>query len=188
MRSAFVQTASGRYLDVQDPQPDDIDIADIAHHLAHLCRFGGACRQYYSEAEHAVRMAEILPPRLKLAGLLYGAAKAYAGEAVRPGGQAGPAPQHRLTAAVEARFGLHLSGDDRAELAMADACLLATERRDLMPPDNIEWPILTGVQPLAERIWPMTIAQALASFCAVYEQCRAWSSSAQIRLRQPSVR
>ncbi|SUX28612.1 phosphohydrolase [Chromobacterium vaccinii] len=188
MRGAFIQTVSGRYLNVLDPQPDDIDIADIAHHLAHVCRFGGACRQFYSEAEHAVRMADMLPPRLKLAGLLYGAAKAYAGEVVRPDVQDSPPLQHRLTAAVEARFGLHLSGDDRAELAMADARLLATERRDLMPPDNIEWPILTGVQPLPERIWPMTIAQGLASFCAMYEQCRTWSSSAQIRLRQPAAR
>ncbi|VEB40409.1 Uncharacterised protein [Chromobacterium violaceum] len=187
MRSAFVQTASGRYLDVQDPQPDDIDIADIAHHLAHLCRFGGACRQYYSEAEHAVRMAEILPPRLKLAGLLYGAAKAYAGEAVRPGGR----PVRAATQADGGGGGaLRPAPVGRRQGRAGDGRrrLLATERRDLMPPDNIEWPILTGVQPLAERIWPMTIAQALASFCAVYEQCRAWSSSAQIRLRQPSVR
>ncbi|AXE32595.1 phosphohydrolase [Chromobacterium phragmitis] len=188
MRGAFIQTVSGRYLNVLDPQPDDIDIADIAHHLAHVCRFGGACRQYYSEAEHAMRMAQLLPPRLQLAGLLYGAAKAYAGEVVRADAQEALPLQHRLTAAVEARFGLHLSGDDRAELAMADARLLATERRDLMPPDNIEWPILTGVQPLPERIWPMTISQALAGFCSMYEQCRTWSSaSAQIQVR-PSAR
>ncbi|WP_434632288.1 phosphohydrolase [Chromobacterium sp. CV08] len=184
MRDAFIQTVSGRYLNVLDPQPDDIDIADIAHHLAHICRFGGACRQFYSEAEHAIRMAEILPPQLQLAGLLYGAAKAYSGAVVRADSFECSPLQHRLTAAVEARFGLELSGEDRATLAMADTRLLATERRDLMPPDNIEWPILAGVQPLQERIWPMTISQVLARFCTQYEQYLGWAPSSHIRLRR----
>lgn len=188
MRNAFIQTVSGRYLNVLDPRPDDIDIADIAHHLAHLCRFGGACRQFYSEAEHAIRMAEILPPRLQLAGLLYGAAKAYAGEVVRADSYERSPLQGRVGAAVEARFGLSLSGEDRAMLAMADARLLATERRDLMPPDNVEWPILMGVQPLPERIWPMTIAQVLAAFCTAYEQYMCWGARRESPLRRVARR
>ncbi|OHX12453.1 phosphohydrolase [Chromobacterium sphagni] len=183
MVNAFIQTVSGRYLNVLDPKPDDIDIADIAHHLAHICRFGGACRQFYSEAEHAIRMAEILPPRLQLAGLLYGAAKAYGGEVVRADSYDRPM-SCRVTEVVEARFRLDLSGEDRAMLAMADTRLLATERRDLMPPDNVEWPILMGVPPLPDRIWPMTISQVLATFCTVYEQYLCWGDKRDAPLRR----
>ncbi len=184
MRGAYIQTVSGRYLNVMDPRPEDIDIVDIAHHLAHLCRFGGACRQFYSEAEHAVRMTEILPGRLQLAGLLHGAAKAYGGEVVRADGEGGAPESRRLEAAVEARFELQLSGEDRAELALADARLLATERRDLMPPDRQPWPILIGVEPLPERIWPMTISLALARFCEQYEQALRWPRPSRIQFRQ----
>ncbi|POZ63925.1 phosphohydrolase [Chromobacterium alticapitis] len=187
MNAAFIQTVSGRYLNVLDPRPEDIDIVDIAHHLAHICRFCGACRQFYSEAEHAVRLAEILPGRLQLAGLLSGAAKAYCGEVVRAERYDVAPCRNRLAAAVEARFELELNGEDRAELALAEARLLATERRDLMPPDRQEWPILAGIQPLQERIWPMPISQALARFCEQYEQALRWPQPSRIQLRRDGL-
>ncbi|WP_230368851.1 hypothetical protein [Paludibacterium denitrificans] len=58
--TTHIQTVSGRYVDLLHPVVSDIDITDIAHHLSHLCRFGGACREFYSVADHSVRVATIL--------------------------------------------------------------------------------------------------------------------------------
>jgi len=69
-----VELVSGRYLDVTAPDPDAIGLLDIALPLARECRYGGACRGFYSVAEHAVLVASKLrkigaPLALQLAGL-----------------------------------------------------------------------------------------------------------------------
>ena len=47
----FIGTFSGLRFWPLLPNPDDIMIADIAHALAHQCRFGGHASQFYSVAE-----------------------------------------------------------------------------------------------------------------------------------------
>jgi hypothetical protein len=51
-------TASGRRFYPLDPRPEDIDWGDVAHHLARLCRYGGAVDGWYSVAEHSVLMCD----------------------------------------------------------------------------------------------------------------------------------
>ena len=155
MTQSIIQTVSGRYVDLLHPSPSDIEIHDIAHHLAHLCRFGGACRQFYSVAEHSVRVAAILPPRLKLAGLLHDATEGLRGRRGDALKKILPTYQYTeglVAAAVEARFRLQLSPADRAEIRRADLVLLTTERRDLMPHDGSEWAILAGVAPAGAHL------------------------------------
>lgn len=69
-----VELASGRYLDVTNPDSRAITLDDIATPLAKECRYGGACAGFYSVAEHAVLVASKLrklgaPVALQLAGL-----------------------------------------------------------------------------------------------------------------------
>lgn len=173
MSTAPVQTVSGRYIDVLAPWAGDIQLGDIAHHLANLCRFSGAVREFYSVAQHSVMVASILPPALRLAGLLHDASEAYLGDVISPIKRHIPSYQYMeelVMAAVEQRFTLDLTTQDRAVIKRADLVLLATERRDLMPADKTEWPILAGVAPLQERIRPLPPAEAVAAFMAAYEQ------------------
>lgn len=84
-RTGVVATYTGGSVDVFDP--DDIALPDIAAGLAHTCRFGGHCRQYYSVAHHSLHVASELPdgaPRLRAIGLLHDAAEAYLGDIPRP--------------------------------------------------------------------------------------------------------
>ena len=53
----WLQTWSGRMFWPLDPRDDEVDICDIAHALAHQCRFGGHCRRFYSVAEHCVLLS-----------------------------------------------------------------------------------------------------------------------------------
>ncbi|EEG08196.1 phosphohydrolase [Pseudogulbenkiania ferrooxidans] len=173
MTTAHIQTVSGRYVDLLHPNAADIEIRDIAHHLAHLCRFGGAVREFYSVAEHSLRVAQILPPALRLAGLLHDAAEAYVGDVISPLKRNLASYQYveeLVHDAVRSRFGLKLSGADRATVTRADIVLLATERRDLMPADSTEWAVLVGVAPLPERIRPMPAEAARAAFLRAFEE------------------
>lgn len=42
-----VETYTGQYLDVQNPDPDKINLEDIAHALSNICRYGGHCKKFY---------------------------------------------------------------------------------------------------------------------------------------------
>lgn len=50
----WLQTHSGKKIDLINPTPEMVDIEDIAHALSMICRFNGHCREFYSVAEHSV--------------------------------------------------------------------------------------------------------------------------------------
>ena len=81
-------TARGATVWPLDPRPEEIDVGDIAHHLARICRWGGTVRDYYSVAEHSCMLALYFSEkgRTDLArwALLHDAAEAYLGDVVRP--------------------------------------------------------------------------------------------------------
>ncbi len=53
----WMQTFTGKRLDLSPPDPSQIDIEDIAHGLSLLCRFNGQCTNFYSVAEHSVHVS-----------------------------------------------------------------------------------------------------------------------------------
>ena len=107
-KQIWLQTHTGRKVNLLEPTRDMIDIEDIAHALSMTCRFGGHCRDFYSMAEHSVmveamgsqilagreserRLDRSSPPvptssiyQQCLALLLHDAAKAYVGDIVTP--------------------------------------------------------------------------------------------------------
>lgn len=80
----WFQALSGQRIVVDQPDPAVVDIDDIASALGNLPRWGGHTPNFYSIAEHGIRLARLLPPDLKMVGLLRDAAKAYVGELQRP--------------------------------------------------------------------------------------------------------
>ena len=77
-----ILTYSGKVFDPVNPIAADIRIEDIAHALAHQCRFSGHTIEHYSVAEHSVRVSGLLedrgyPYRVQMWGLLHDASEAY---------------------------------------------------------------------------------------------------------------
>ena len=115
---AWQRMLSGRRLDLLDPTPVDIEIADIAHGLAFVARWNGqtAGDWPYSVAEHSLLVEEIFrlqggsDPRWCLAALLHDAPEYVIGDMISPVKAAvGPGYAEldaRLTAAIHIRFGL----------------------------------------------------------------------------------
>ncbi|MCC1491184.1 HD family hydrolase [Cognatishimia sp. F0-27] len=116
---AWQRMLSGRRLDLLDPTPVDIEIADIAHGLAFVARWNGQTRgdYAYSVAEHSL-LVETLFSRLcpratvadRLTALLHDAPEYVIGDMISPVKNAvGPGYEEldkRLAAAIHIRFGL----------------------------------------------------------------------------------
>ena len=83
-RDGFISTFSGLQFWPLDPDPEKILIEDIAHALAHQCRFGGHAWKFYSVAEHSVYVSRLCQPEHALWGLLHDASEAYLVDIPRP--------------------------------------------------------------------------------------------------------
>ncbi len=116
---AWQRMLSGRRLDLLDPTPVDIEIADIAHGLAFVARWNGQTFGdfAYSVAEHSLLVEELFgrlnpkaPIKWRLAALLHDAPEYVIGDMISPVKAAvGPgygALDDRLVAAIHLRFGL----------------------------------------------------------------------------------
>ena len=134
-------TASGREFWPLDPRPEEIDIGDIAHQLARICRWGGATKGHYSVAEHCVMLAQYFGEHdnFELArwALMHDAAEAYLGDIVRP-----LKPffsdfrgyERRLEMMIWQKYGLQ--GDLPSPVRRADTAILGDERDQLFGEDS----------------------------------------------------
>jgi len=164
----WIQTHSGRQFWPLAPRPEDFDVMDIAHSLSLLCRFNGHCRQFYSVAEHSVRVSMACPPEHARWGLLHDLAEAYFGDIPTPVKDQFPdieAMERKLQAAAALRYDLPWPIPEPVH--HADAVLLATEARDLMGEPPSDWGI--EVEPLPDVIEPLTPLEAKAAFVTRFE-------------------
>jgi hypothetical protein len=123
-----------------EPDPELILIPDIAHALAHQCRFGGHTRKFHSVAQHSVRVAELLhteSPDTQLAGLLHDATEAYLVDLPKPIKLKMPnyvEAEDKLMRAISARFDVSEALFSCPEVKDADKASLVIESRVLMSP------------------------------------------------------
>src|SRR5271155_81580 len=110
---------SGRRLNLIDPSPLDIEIADIAHGLARVARWNGQTSgaHIFSVAQHTLLVEAVMraqspriDTRVRLATLLRDAPEYVIGDMISPfkavlGGDY-KAVEKRLLAAIHVRFGL----------------------------------------------------------------------------------
>ncbi len=134
-KSPVIQLRSGKRFSLLNPTPEDIEIEDIAHSLAHLCRFTGHSSGFYSVADHSLLVSAIVPPDIALAGLLHDAAEAYLGDISTPVKQVLDSPaflaaEDLIQCTIAEKFGFVYPFGP--EIKHADRIALATERRDLM--------------------------------------------------------
>lgn len=126
-------TQSGRLFDPLKITPSVINIHDIAHALSNLCRFGGHSHQFYSVAQHSLRVSAMLPPPLKLQGLMHDATEAYIVDLPRPLKVLLPQYvklEENVWQAIAARFNLPLKLDK--DVHDADDLILVAELEELM--------------------------------------------------------
>lgn len=165
-----IVTYTGRIIRPLDPDPDKLNIVDIAHALSNNCRFTGHVRTFYSVAEHSVRVAKILPARHKLWGLMHDASEAYLSDIARPikmtptfGAVYKEVEANLMEAIIQAFM---LNPIMPKQVKVADNVLLAAEQRDLMP----RWRRHEGEFEYPETIVPWSPYTAKARFLNLYEE------------------
>lgn len=80
----IILTHSGRRVHLLEPRVEDIDLADIAHHLSRIGRFTGAGDEITTVAQHCVHVSNLCPPELAAWGLLHDASEAYLNDVSSP--------------------------------------------------------------------------------------------------------
>jgi hypothetical protein len=170
-----ILTASGRYFDFTEPDPQSIDIDDIAVALSRICRFTGHPTHFYSVAQHSVLVSYLVPREYALQGLLHDASEAYLGDVSSPLKQLLPdykVIEKRVEHAIALRFGLPTPL--HPSIKEADLCALVTERRDLMPDpipgyrviDSVAWSWTADIAPVPATLPAYTPPVAKAAFLA----------------------
>lgn len=112
-RPGTISTWQGR-IDPLHPDQDEVNVNDIAHALARLCRYNGHVGGFLSVARHSIWVSERLHAEsyeVQLAGLLHDGAEAYLSDIPRPVKRAPEMAvfrefDQRMDAAVMAHFGL----------------------------------------------------------------------------------
>lgn len=135
-----LETQSGLYFDYVDPRPEQVDVDDIAHALAHTVRFGGHVDRYYSVAEHSLLVAHYVEKStgdygLTLAALFHDGHEAYLGDIPTPLkrllGGAYYNMRDAVDAAIATKIGIDPFDFHHPAIAAADALALRVEARQL---------------------------------------------------------
>ena len=136
----YIDTYSGRKINLLHPDPDDILIEDIAHALSLICRWGGHIRRHYSVGAHSILVAaEVKPTGAKLPALLHDATEAYIQDIVSPLKRQDDMDMYRViedrfNRTVMKKFGALEAWDFyEAEIHRADKVMLERERAAFKP-------------------------------------------------------
>jgi 5'-deoxynucleotidase YfbR-like HD superfamily hydrolase len=181
---------SGRRLDLLDPSPLDIEIADIAHGLARVARWNGQTNgaHIFSVAQHTLLVEAVMreqTPRLdvsyRLAALLHDAPEYVIGDMISPfkavlGGDY-KAVEKRLLSAIHIRFGLPpvLAPEIERQIKAADRGAAYLEATELAGFARAEAKRLFGRDPglpeatRRDYLTPWTAAKAEKRFLARFE-------------------
>jgi 5'-deoxynucleotidase YfbR-like HD superfamily hydrolase len=190
---------SGRRLDLLDPSPMDIEIADIAHGLARVARWNGQTtgEHAFSVAQHSLVVEEIvlhlepaIDARWRLAALLHDAPEYVIGDMISPFkaalGLDYKTFEARLEAAIHIRFGIPplVPPAIKALIKKADRACAFFEATQLAGFSHTESLSLFGAPPRGYRldIEPWPTSEAETRYVQRYERLsRAMTSPAAPR-------
>lgn len=177
----WIQTFTGKQFFPFNPQPEQIDIRDIAHSLSNLCRYGGHVGHFYSVAEHSIHVSNIVPPEDALRGLLHDASEAYLIDVPRPIKHHPSMIQYRETEEViqsTIYFAFGLITLDPPSIKKADNEMLRTEQRDLMKPAPVAWQdVRVGAREDIKIMLPLSPRQAESQFLYRFTSLTGWHPS-----------
>lgn len=148
-----IKVFKGQYIDLANPDPQDIEMHSIATALARICRYGGHSPKYLSVAEHcyhATRLAmqDGQSDEVLRAVFLHDASEAYMGDLVAPlkqiiGEEYGDL-ERKMEHAISERFGVNIHKHYDAYKAY-DLMMLKAEKLALWGDDGIAWSRLESV-------------------------------------------
>jgi 5'-deoxynucleotidase YfbR-like HD superfamily hydrolase len=187
---AWQRMLSGRRLDLLDPSPLDVEVADIAHGLARVARWNGQTHgaHIFSVAQHTLLVEAVMRERMprvdvsvRLAALLHDAPEYVIGDMISPFKAvldgAYKAVEKRLLSAIHVRFGLPavLAAEVTRQIKAADKGAAYLEATRLAGFAQAEARRLFGRDPglpaatMREYLTPWSAAKAEKRFLARFK-------------------
>jgi len=152
MKNEWMETATGLKFYPFAPEPDMFRLEDITTSLSQQCRFNGHTKKMYTVAQHSLHVGNIVPPELRVYGLLHDAAEAYLSDI--------PSPIKKYLAvyhdekikkiqifeksvlrALCEKFGLDIEKFESPELIDADIQCLIDEKNRFMTKLKWDWDV-----------------------------------------------
>lgn len=152
-RALYIETVKGNKFYIDDPA---FDIEEMAHALAHQCRYTGHTREFYSVAEHSVlvsRIVQVMGLGDPFEGLMHDGAEAYLSDIAAPWKALLP-DYKKLEAKIEGpmREWLNLPPTLGNGIKQADWLALFLEAKVLIPSGAKDWVAPDGIVGTAEGI------------------------------------
>lgn len=183
----WIETISGKKLDLVKPNPKSICIEDIACALSKTARFNGHTKGLLSVAYHCLNEERLLrewgqPVSVRMKGLMHDAAEFACHDVASPwkdilGNYR--VYEDRMFEAIMEGLGLNdlleHSEEDDVIVKKADQILLITERRDFKAKTNYHYHkdhCPSGVKPLKRKLKPMGWRAAEKKFLKMYWKLR----------------
>lgn len=166
----WMQTYTGRQFFPLEPRVADVVIEDIAHALAHQCRYAGHTCGFYSVAEHSVHIYRSISRQNRFWGLMHDAPEAYLVDLIRPIKRA--IPQYKiieenLMHVICTAFGL--PWECPQEVHDADNAILNDERMQAMGPPPKPWATPRETLGVKLEFWPPYMARKM--FLEAFHEC-----------------
>ena len=161
LNEAYIQTFSGKKINLLNPSIESICIEDIANALSMQCRFSGHCKSFYSVAQHSVYVSYLCDHNDALYGLLHDASEAYLVDIPKPLKMSGQFNvylefEKKMMETIYQYFNLPYKEPN--SVMMADKIMLVTEARDIANATNLcEW---SDVQPVPFKVESLGPEQA----------------------------
>lgn len=164
MYDPYIETASGKKVYFLNPEPDQIDIRDIALSLSRIPRFNGHTSKPLTVAEHCWSGARYIQQEHKLAFLLHDATEAYLCDIPSPIKQY--LPEYRdleakLASCIATKFGVNF---DTPVVKYYDLSLLSNEAWHLLPSKGNDWEFWKNVKrpPVTAEFKPLCLDPEVA--------------------------
>lgn len=168
---------SGYNIDLLDLDIEKVDICTIAHSLSFQCRFNGHCKQFYSVADHSVRLSHRMGmqrPIMLLTALMHDSAEVFTGDIIRPvrnliyqGTGVLDDIEKEILCKLAKKFGFTYPIPEIVKFL--DNRLLVTEAKYLLPGDHSWW-TKDLPDPFDEVIYPCPITLSCEQFIKRFEQ------------------
>lgn len=139
--SDYITSYTGKHFDPMNPDPEAIDIRDIAHALSLLCRGNGHVHRFWSVGEHCICCAKEakargLSEKMILACLLHDASECYLSDVPSPFKKSFPSyVQHEealLSLIYEKFLGADLTEEEGRQLKEIDKAMLWYDLKELL--------------------------------------------------------
>jgi hypothetical protein len=109
MKNCYLTTHSGIRFDILRPDPDMIDLQDIAYQLSRIPRYNASSEPIWTVAQHSILLTYIVPNPYKPWALFHDSAEAYIGDIYTDLKQLFPELkqiEHNILEKVAQKFGL----------------------------------------------------------------------------------